>query len=82
LGRRRIAAISIIIFVLLLFILTANGFVPGGSGNTIRHNTQNNTAHSNKTAHKITKTIKDIYYTQYIQIKLQTNTHKNTIKYN
>jgi hypothetical protein len=25
---------------LLLFILTANGFLPGGSGSTIRHNTQ------------------------------------------
>jgi hypothetical protein len=25
---------------LLLFILTANGFLPGGSGTTIRHNTQ------------------------------------------
>jgi hypothetical protein len=24
----------------LLFILTANGFLPGGSGTTIRHNTQ------------------------------------------
>jgi hypothetical protein len=35
--------------LLLLFILTANGFSPGGSGTTIRHNiqttdiTQNNT---------------------------------------
>jgi hypothetical protein len=28
-----------IIVLLLLFILTANGFLPGGSG-TIRHNTQ------------------------------------------
>jgi hypothetical protein len=40
--------------LLLLFILTANGFLPGGSGTTIRHNTQithikqNNTQHSNK----------------------------------
>jgi hypothetical protein len=25
---------------LLIFILTANGFSPGGSGTTIRHNTQ------------------------------------------
>jgi hypothetical protein len=38
---------------LLLFILTANGFLPGGSGTTIRHNTQithitqNNTPRSN-----------------------------------
>jgi hypothetical protein len=36
---------------LLFIILTANGFVPGGSGTTITHNTQNNTPHSNKTQH-------------------------------
>jgi hypothetical protein len=42
---------------ILLFILTANGLLPGGSGTTIRHNTQithtpqNNTSHSNKTQH-------------------------------
>jgi hypothetical protein len=35
----------------LLFILTANAFVPGGSGTTIIHITQNNTPHSNKTQH-------------------------------
>jgi hypothetical protein len=29
-------------FYLFLYILTANGFVPGDSGGTIRHNTQNN----------------------------------------
>jgi hypothetical protein len=40
-----------------LFILTANGFLPGGSGTTIKHNTQithitqNNTPPSNKTHH-------------------------------
>jgi hypothetical protein len=28
-----------IIIIFLLFILTANGFSPGGSGTTIRHNT-------------------------------------------
>jgi hypothetical protein len=39
------------------YYLTANGFSPGGSGTTIRHNTQithitqNNTPHSNKTQH-------------------------------
>jgi hypothetical protein len=32
-----------IYFDLLLFILTANGFLPGGSGTTVRHNTYNNT---------------------------------------
>jgi hypothetical protein len=40
------------LFLLLLFILlTTNGFVAGGSGTAIRHNTQNNTPHSNKTQH-------------------------------
>jgi hypothetical protein len=40
--------------LLLLFILTANGVLPGGIGTTIRHNiqithvTQNGTPHSNK----------------------------------
>jgi hypothetical protein len=36
----------VLLFIYLfiyLFSLTANGFVPGGSGTTIRHNTQSNT---------------------------------------
>jgi hypothetical protein len=37
--------------LLLLFILTANGFLLGGSGTTVRHITQNNTPRSNKTQH-------------------------------
>jgi hypothetical protein len=49
--------------LLLLFILTANGFLPGGSGYTIRHNkqhsSQNNTMIKINTAHKTTHTIKD-----------------------
>jgi hypothetical protein len=40
---------------ILFFILTANGFLPGGSGTTVGHNTthitQNNTPRSNKTQH-------------------------------
>jgi hypothetical protein len=40
--------------ILLLFILTANGFLPSGSGTTIRHNTQNNTMLKRNTAHKTT----------------------------
>jgi hypothetical protein len=46
------------IFLLLIFILTANGFSPGGSGTTIGHNTQithitqNNTTSKRNTAHK------------------------------
>jgi hypothetical protein len=51
------------ILLLLLFILTANGFLPGGSGYTIRYNkqithiTQNNTTIKRNTAHKTTHTI-------------------------
>jgi hypothetical protein len=41
----------LLLLLLLLFTLTANGSVPGGSGTAIRHNTQNNTPHSNKTQH-------------------------------
>jgi hypothetical protein len=41
---------NIIIIIIYLFIyLTANGFIPGGSGTSrIRHNTQDNTPRSNK----------------------------------
>jgi hypothetical protein len=56
--------LAVVSSLLLLFILTANGFVPGGSGTTIRHNTQNNTPLTQNTAQKITKTTKDTYYTQ------------------
>jgi hypothetical protein len=41
----------LLLLLLLLFISTANGSLPGGSGTTIRHNTQNNTPRSNKTQH-------------------------------
>jgi hypothetical protein len=37
------------LFLFLLFTLTANGFLPGGSGTTIRHNTQ--ITHHPKTKH-------------------------------
>jgi hypothetical protein len=46
-----------IITLLLLFISTTNGILPGGSGTKVRHNTQrthitqNNTPHSNKKQH-------------------------------
>jgi hypothetical protein len=43
--------------ILLLFILTANGFLPGGSHTTITHFTQNNTTIKRNTAHKSTHTI-------------------------
>jgi hypothetical protein len=48
------------ILLLLLFILTANGFVPGGSGTTIQHNTQNNTTLKHNSTQNYTK---DTYYT-------------------
>jgi hypothetical protein len=45
------------IVIIIIIIKTANGFLPGGSDTTIRHNTQirhitqNNTPHSNKAQH-------------------------------
>jgi hypothetical protein len=48
---------SIVIIIIIIIIYTANRVLPGGSGTTIRHNTQitqitqNNTQHSNKTQH-------------------------------
>jgi hypothetical protein len=55
---------------LLLFVLTVNGFLPGGSGSTIRHNTQithitqNNTPHLNKTQHTKLHKQQRTHYTQ------------------
>jgi hypothetical protein len=34
---------AVLFIIIIIIILTANGFVPGGNGTTIRHNTQNNT---------------------------------------
>jgi hypothetical protein len=68
------------ILLLFLFILTANGFLPGGSGTTIRHNTQIThitqiTHHTQTdTAHKTTQTIKDTLHT------MNANTITTTIK--
>jgi hypothetical protein len=53
--------------LLLLFILTANGFLPGGSRTTIRHNTQitqntqNNTTIKRNTGHKSTHTLHTLH---------------------
>jgi hypothetical protein len=53
-ARLPLSTIIIIFIILPVFILNANGFLLGGSGTTIRHNTQithitqNNTPHSNK----------------------------------
>jgi hypothetical protein len=53
--------------LLLLLILTANGFLPGGKGTTIRHYTQithitqNNTTIKRNTTHKITYTVNSLH---------------------
>jgi hypothetical protein len=39
-----LAAFTYILLFLLFIYLTANGFLPGGSGSTMRHNIQNNPA--------------------------------------
>jgi hypothetical protein len=39
-------------FILLLFILTANGFLPSGSDTTIRHHTQTKHSTQNYTINK------------------------------
>jgi hypothetical protein len=65
--------------IIIIIILTGNGFLPGGSGTTIRHNTrtthikQNNTTLKRNIAHKTTQTIKDTRHTMNtMQIQLQT----------
>jgi hypothetical protein len=58
-----------------LFILTANGFLSGGSGTAIRHNTQithntqNNTTLRRNIVYKTTHTIKDTVH------RMNTNNH-------
>jgi hypothetical protein len=65
----------LLLLLLLLLILTANGVLPGSSGNTISHNTQithitqNNTTIKRNTAHKTTHTIKDTLH------RMSTNNH-------
>jgi hypothetical protein len=55
------------LLLLLLFIFNANGFSPGGSDTTIKHNTQtihitqNNTRIKRNTVHKITHTINTLH---------------------
>jgi hypothetical protein len=63
------------IIIIIIIHLTANGFLPGGSGTTIRHNTQithitqNNTTIKRNTAHKTTHTINDTLH------RMNTNNH-------
>jgi hypothetical protein len=58
-------------------ILTANGFSPGGSGTTIRHNTQtthitrNNTTIKRNTAHKKRHTMNTLHRMKIQQLQLQ-----------
>jgi hypothetical protein len=47
----KINAVSVGIIIIIIIYLTANGFLPRGSGTTIRHNTQSNTPRSNETQH-------------------------------
>jgi hypothetical protein len=73
--------------VRLLFILTPNGFLPGGSGTTkhnarITHITQNNTPHSNKTQHTTLHKQQRTRYTQWIQWKYTYNHNKYNYNYN
>jgi hypothetical protein len=55
-----------------LFILTAIGVSPGGSGTTIRHNTQNYTTIKRNTAHKTTHTIHTLHRMKIQQSQLRT----------
>jgi hypothetical protein len=57
--------------LLLLFILTANGILPGGNGTTIRYNTQIHISHkithtAQNTAYKATQTITDMLNTVHM----------------
>jgi hypothetical protein len=67
---------------LKLFILAAHGFLPGGSGNKIRHNkqltyiTRNSITIKRNTANKTTHTIQDTLH------RMNTNNHRmNTNKH-
>jgi hypothetical protein len=77
---------TLLLLLLLLFIWTANGFVPGGSGTTVRHNTQNNTPHSKHNTQNYKKRkghILNTTNTITIQIQLQIQyTYKYNYKYN
>jgi hypothetical protein len=73
-----ISRISKALFLLLLlFILTANGFSPGGSGTTIRYKTQiayisqYNITIKRNTAHKSRHTINTLHRIEIQQSQLQ-----------
>jgi hypothetical protein len=53
----------IITIIIYLFILTANGFLPGGSGTAIRHNTQ--ITHHSQTKHSTKNSTNNKGYTTH-----------------
>jgi hypothetical protein len=67
--RSRTQATVLLLFLSLLLKWTANGFLLGGIGTTIRHNTQNYTYHPNstprsdKTQHTALHTMKNTLHT-------------------
>jgi hypothetical protein len=77
-----------LLLLLLLFILAANGFSPGGSGTTIRHSTQithvtqYKTPRSNKTQHTKLHKQQRTHYTQWTQWKYTYNYSKYNYNYN
>jgi hypothetical protein len=59
-------------FNLLLFILNANGFLPGGSGTTVRRNTNN--THHTQTKHRIQSYTNSKGHTTYNEYSAHTIT--------
>jgi hypothetical protein len=68
--------ITLIRKFIIIIILTTNGFLPGGSGTAIRHNTKH-TPHSNKTVHITTETLHTMN-----TIKIHFNYNKYNYIYN
>jgi hypothetical protein len=81
----RVALMKMIIIILIVFILTANGFLPGGCRTAIRHNTQithitqNNTTSKQNTAQKFTHTIHALHKMNNLSLEYNDHNH-NYIK--
>jgi hypothetical protein len=74
--------LTFFIIIIIIIILTANGVLPGGSGYTIRHNTQNNTTIKRNTAQNYTHNKGHTTQIEYKQSQLQTiscDMYKDTI---
>jgi hypothetical protein len=67
-------------YVLLLSILTANGFVPGGSGITIRHKTQ--ITHHTQTKHSTQNYTNNKEHTTHMQWKYTYKYNRYNYNYN